>query len=306
MIAIVIGMGRMGTAVSKLLDARYDVFHSDTLAEVQKLVGWRALASSGATIFACVPYTALPEIAQYAVKVGANYVDLTEDIDTREYIRKIAPADLLFISGTGLAPGYINMVAGHLARRVEKPQSVVMLCGALPQDSVCNALGYQISWSPAGLVREYTAPCEVKENGTVIKVAALSCKHTVRCAPLWPELEAFCTSGGAGTTPHTFDAPNVIYQTLRYNGHLDALRPLLASANPEQAIHRGCGYLTDPDVVYIYVQVWGPNGEVEHAEIIYPQAGLTAIQYATARGAIETWEAAVKQGRTGFVRPEEL
>ena len=299
MTVIVVGMGRMGKAVAELLRSKYRVVCGDTLDEIKSSIGlWD-------TVFACVPYHAVVEVAQYAAEHGANYVDLTEDIGAREQIREIAgryPMQL-FISGTGLAPGYINMIAGQLERRIVHPLSVEMVCGALPQDQYCNPLGYQISWSPSGLLREYTAPCEVKINGVVEECPALG-GFIPEQFPSWPPFETFYTSGGAGTACYTLCAEDVSYRTLRYLDHLRLIRPLVSGPDPEQRILDACGELVGEDVVYIFVRVRSKEGDISYQERILPQLGLTAIQYATAMGAIRTWKAAL--GRTGFVRPEEL
>lgn len=292
---IVVGMGRMGQAFSRLLP---NTIGGDTLADVNSLV------CDGDTIFSCVPYYATLEVAHYAAKHGAHYVDLTEDIGTRETVRSIAATAprQLFISGTGLAPGYVNMIAGRLTRAARRPISVEMFCGALPQNATCNELGYQISWSLDGLMREYTALSEARIDNEVNFYVPFSGYRQEHFGS-WPTLEAFHTSGGAGTTPRTLSVRTVTYSTLRYPGHAKGLRPLLHSS---EAVHRACGNLDGPDVVYLAVKVRERDRELQHLEKILPQRGLTAIQYATAKGAIETWQTAHATGRAGFVRPEEL
>lgn len=301
---LVIGLGKMGQTVKALLMEEYEVTGVDTVAEAKAQQLWR---SPPDMVFACLPYHATLEAANYAASLGTDYTDLTEDIQVREAIRELAKKhpDQLFISGSGLAPGYINMIAGRLARHVESPEIVEMMCGALPMDPKCNKLGYQVSWSSNGLVRECSAPCEVKQKGRVKwAVPLLETKRHVLGS--WPLLESFYTSGGAGTTVHTLSAPNVEYRTLRYPGHMDHFKKLLSESNPERAISEACGELTGPDIVYVSVRVIGPGADVHHLETMIGQRGFTAIQYATASGAIKVWEAAVEQKQKGFVRPEQL
>lgn len=292
---LVIGLGRMGRAVADILEAwGYNVEGVDTLAEAKGM--------KPATVFACVPYHAVMAVAEYAATIGADYTDLTEDVGVRDAI-EVMGSKALVISGSGLAPGYINMVAGRLHRLTANPRSVEMFCGALPQDPYCNAYGYQVSWSASGLVRECTAPCEIKVHGDVVSHPAMQGLQQVAFTG-WPAMEAFYTSGGAGTTPHTLTARTVTYKTLRYPGHRDWFAPLLRRPDPEAAVTEACGPLTGDDIVYLAVRVRGESGDLLHTERILPCDGYTAIQYATAMGAIRVWEAAID--RTGFVRPEQL
>lgn len=294
---LVIGSGRIGTAIGKLLTKSHTVRVVDKLEEVG------TEHTEYDVVFACVPYHACVAIADATIKGLARcYVDLTEDVMTRENIREIAKAapERTFISGSGLAPGYINMLAGRMVRHLGKARKVSMMCGALP----VTVGTYKVSWSAEGLCREYKAPVEVKLFGQYTQVPPLSGYIPKIKFPNGPELEAFYTSGGAGTCPRTLNADNVCYRTLRYKGHKTIASGL---GSPEDFVNKFGLLGNEPDVVYVIVRVDGENGsDMDHYEKITRRDGLTAIQYATAKGAIDIFEAATKTGKHGFIRPEEL
>jgi lysine 6-dehydrogenase len=129
-------------------------------------------------------------------------------------------ADVLIIPDCGLAPGLANVMAGLLIDTTPGPvRSVQMRVGALPQEPI-GALGYQLAFSPAGLINEYAEPCEVIENGRHATVEPLTRFETVEWDG-WGPLEAFSTAGGTSTMCRdregTIDA--LEYKTLRYPGH---------------------------------------------------------------------------------------
>ncbi len=301
MTLLIVGAGKIGKAVKLLLETQMQgaVKMVDKLEEVPSDLSYDA-------VFACVPYYACPAIAEWALQEKVHYIDFTEDVKTRQQVREISyeDQDLAFVSGTGLAPGYINTIAANLMVKDARAESVTMMCGALPQNP-----GYKISWSPEGIAREYQEPCEIKSDGHVVYAGALSKHFTGLLHPDWPVLEGFYTSGGAGTCPQTLSANSVEYFTLRYPGHLAEIKELLKGDKEDaQRLVDRYGYLgTEPDVVYIQVNVKFQDGsERTHCEKILPYKGLTALQYATALGALLALHSIIYKQERGFLRHEWL
>jgi saccharopine dehydrogenase-like NADP-dependent oxidoreductase len=292
---LIVGAGRMGNAIFKLLsEKRMEVRLHDTLSDVSSFYKPDA-------VIACVPFHACPDVALYAIDIGAHYFDLTEDIETRKTVKRISHADedLMFVSGCGLAPGYVNTIAGRMVREARYPvKDVVMMCGAVSNP-------YKISWSAEGLAREYVANCEVRVEDEVINVSAFTGLHKLFSDTNWPTFEAFMTSGGAGTCPSTLKAKNVSYFTLRHVGHVESLPDAIT---PERLLKQfGTLQPGEEDRVYIRVKVIDEQGNEQlHLEKIMPQRGMTAIQYATAMGAVDTFNKAIRSGLKGFIRPEQL
>jgi saccharopine dehydrogenase-like NADP-dependent oxidoreductase len=98
-------------------------------------------------------------------------------------------------------------------------RSVQIRVGALPQKPV-GALGYQLAFSPAGLINEYAEPCEILENGRRTSVDPLTRFETVEWDG-WGPLEAFSTAGGTSTMCHDREGTvgDLEYKTLRFPGH---------------------------------------------------------------------------------------
>ena len=308
MMIMVIGTGRIGVAVETLLRLRGHAFACfDTLSAA---IHANFKPGHVDVVVACVPWHAVLEVARYAVKLHAHYIDFTESVATRKCIENLAShyPTFAFVSGCGVAPGLVNAIAGQLIRSVPNPVSVTMACGALPQDSQVNALGYRISWNLEGLVHQYTAA------GVLERIDA--CQPQALWYPHWPALELLPTSGGEGTVAETYpDIQNCNYYSLRYPGHVRILKVLLGDCQLASrrslladVLRHACGELDFPreqDVVYVYVEVIGDTTQ-QYARMFYPANGLTAIQHVTATHGVNVLEQVLGQGLRGFIRPETL
>ena len=100
-----------------------------------------------------------------AKEIGAHYFDLTEDVESTRTVRRLAEgAATAFVPQCGLAPGFVSIVANHLASRFDPLRDLIMRVGALPLYPT-NALGYNLTWSTEGLINEYLNPCEAIVDG---------------------------------------------------------------------------------------------------------------------------------------------
>ena len=143
---IILGCGKIGAAIAKLLDRSGDytvlvgdidegalesltesvpvgtfvIDVTDEAAMAKKLEGQDCVVS------AC-PYYVNPAIARAAAKAGVSYFDLTEDVATSSAVRSIAktaPDGSIFAPQCGLAPGFIGILAHHLCSGFEKLDEV--------------------------------------------------------------------------------------------------------------------------------------------------------------------------------------
>ena len=111
-----------------------------------------------------------------------HYFDLTEDMATTHAIRTLAAsAGAVMIPQNGLAPGFIGMVGAYLAQQFESGtlRRLKLRVGAVPQRPT-GQLGYAVNWSPEGLLRSYTAACDVLVHGKRHQVPALSNPEILR------------------------------------------------------------------------------------------------------------------------------
>src|SRR5262249_13955013 len=123
-----------------------------------------ALKDKTLTINSC-PYFMNSFISRAAAKAGTSYIDLSEDVKSGEEIERLAKNyDGYFVPRCGIAPGFIQIIAGHLIKQYESVESVSMRVGALPVNPT-NSLKYNLTWSTDGLINEYGNPCEAVQNG---------------------------------------------------------------------------------------------------------------------------------------------
>jgi saccharopine dehydrogenase-like NADP-dependent oxidoreductase len=189
-------------------------------------------------ILDCLPGTQAPRIARLAKVNHNHYVNLTEYVkETNEIIELAKDADTAFVLQTGLAPGFINILAHRLyidlfnEYPVEKADSVIMRVGALPLN--CKSPHYYgFTWSPVGVATEYLEDCIVIRNFQKAIVPALSARENLIIDGV--HFEADLTSGGAADLPDFFTGKvsEVDYKTLRYPGHYDWVK-ISASTIPQ-------------------------------------------------------------------------
>lgn len=267
------------------------------------------------------PYYLNKGIARGCAETGTAYFDLTEDVETTAYVKKLADEGrTTFMPQCGLAPGAINVVGGGLARRFSDVRSLEMRVGALPL-SASNQMKYYLSWSTAGLINEYCQPGEALYDGR--RLPTLPLDGVERLTIDGTEYEAFNTSGGVATMCETFAGRvgALSYKTLRYPGHRDLMKFLLLDLQLCQRrelltqIFDQEVPLTFDDVVIVYVNAVGhEQGRlVQHSYInkIYSTRvrgrRLSAIRYSTAAGAVAMLELFAR-GRLGpgFVAQESV
>ncbi|MCC6246843.1 MAG: saccharopine dehydrogenase NADP-binding domain-containing protein, partial [Rubrivivax sp.] len=152
-----------------------------------------ALAGADAVLNA-LPYHLATLAASAAREAGCHYFDLTEDVAATRAIKQLADgAATAFMPQCGLAPGFIGIVAHHLAQGFETLHDVQMRVGALPAFPT-NSLKYNLTWSVDGLINEYCHPCEAIRDGQNIEVLPL--EGLEHFSLDGTEYEAFNTSGG--------------------------------------------------------------------------------------------------------------
>ncbi len=175
----------------------------------------------------CSPGSQAPKMARFAVDFKMHYANLTEYVaETDEIINLAKTAETGFILQTGLAPGFINVLAMSLYRRFvekyenEKVEKIGMKVGALTAHAH-EPHFYGFTWSPIGVATEYVKNSRVLRNYKITERPALSSRETIVIGAR--TYEADLTSGGAADLPDFFagKAKNLDYKTLRYVGHYD-------------------------------------------------------------------------------------
>ena len=186
-----LGAGHIGQTIARLLHATgdyevtvldknrasLDALAVEGIATSQVDTGDRAALAGrirGAdTVVNALPYHLAITAAEVALACGCHYFDLTEDVAATGAIKKLAHgAKTAFMPQCGLAPGFIGIVAHHLASGFQSVRDVKMRVGALPAFPT-NALKYNLTWSVDGLINEYCHPCEAVHEGQTIAALPL-------------------------------------------------------------------------------------------------------------------------------------
>ena len=176
-------------------------------------------------ILDCSPGAQAPRMARFAVDFKMHYANLTEYVfETDEIIALAKDAETGFVLQTGLAPGFINVLAMSLYQKFvaqyenESVERVGMKVGALTAHAHQPHF-YGFTWSPIGVATEYIKPSRVIRDFEIRQIPALSDRETIVIGGR--TYEADLTSGGAADLPDFFRhrAKNLDYKTLRHVGH---------------------------------------------------------------------------------------
>lgn len=263
----------------------------------------------GDIILDCTPGKYAPDFARVALRNHMHYANLTEHIPaTREIYELAQDAPTGFALQTGLAPGFINLLALKSVEEYsrEHPDHTIdrirMRVGSLSQFASSPA-HYAFVWSPMGVSTEYLNDSEVIENFRKINKPSLTERE--RIVINGTTYEADLTSGGAADLPTYWGGKvkEVNYKTLRYPGHFDyilGLKKELGENLTKQSLLQKMledTPIQDQDRVLIYCSVSGMNADQNRFEKILfreippIQMGnttITAIQRTTAASLAQT------------------
>lgn len=273
-------------------------------------------------VVSCAPFHCNVNIALVAKELGVHYFDLTEDVATTKAVKEFAQgAKNAFMPQCGLAPGFITIVANHIASEFDSLHSVKMRVGALPMYPH-NRLKYNLTWSTEGLINEYGNPCEAVIDGNLVLVPPLEGHENLSIDG--SEYEAFNTSGGLGTLAESWagKVKFLDYKSIRYPGHRDIIALLMNDLrlNEDRAtlcrIFEKALPITLQDVVIVYVTVQGLKNnsprqksyvkKIYHTELYGEHWG--AIQITTAAGicGVLDLHAHGKLKSSGFIKQEDV
>jgi len=336
---LLVGGGKIGAMITELLansgDYRVTVADhaADALARVRPservdtlkldVTGEAAIGPALAGKFAvlsAVPYRLTKYVARAAAEAGVHYFDLTEDVRTTDYVKKLAAgAASVMMPQCGLAPGFISIAAHDLAGKFTRLEEVRMRVGALTEHPT-NGLKYNLTWSTEGLIHEYLAKCDSIIEGRKRKVEPLEGYETFTLDGT--DYEAFNTSGGLGTLGDTLAGRvrNLNYKTIRYPGHCEIMklliRDLRLSEKALTRIFKKAVPLTYQDVVLIFVSVTGEiDGELRQESYVnkvysreHGDARWSAIQITTASAICAALDLVASGALplAGFVRQEDI
>lgn len=331
---IIAGAGGIAEAVGLLLMEWSEVTPSlfignRTLSNAEKVVAWIEegttkkgeikaflLPENGLTdemkdlffksdiILDCLPGSQAPKMADFAKNFGMHYANLTEYVTETEKIMALASdAKTGFVLQTGLAPGYIDLLAHGLFQEfcndfdVHKVDKLEFKVGALTIHAVAPHY-YGFTWSPVGVATEYLKDAIVLRDYKKTTLAALSERASIIIDG--KAYDEDLTSGGAADLPDALSGKvrSLDYKTLRHPGHYAWVQeqlpelgnPINAVKNLQKKMEAVIPHIEDDQIV-LYAAVEGKDatGILRRREItkrILPQKvgnhELRAIQTTTA------------------------
>lgn len=311
MAVLVLGAGIVGSAAVWDLRRRgWDVTVADvddeTVARVANAYGATAATidvSSGKdlmellalheVVVSAVPYRLGYAVASAALATSTHYLDFGGNptvVAAQKRMHEDADANgVMIVPDCGLAPGLANVLGEDLIASAspEPIDSIQIRVGALPQEPL-GVLGYQLAFSPAGLINEYAEPCEVLIDGRHATIEPLSRFEEVAWST-WGPLEAFSTAGGTSTMciRHEDRVSSLEYKTLRYPGHGRIFRALYEMGMFDETPHHVGGVDVSPRAVLldtlnralprdgediVLIRVWRDQGGVRTASEIVDKA----------------------------------
>jgi len=314
----IVGSGNIGWALKQLLKKNFEINQGDIedgfdaldISQVKDfLKGNDAVISAG-------PFKVNKNIAKIAAEQGIAYFDLTEDVETTDFIKNLNSKNIL-MPQCGLAPGAINICAASMMKDFDSVNEVLMRVGALPRFTT-NEMSYYLSWSTNGLINEYCNEADAIYEGKSVKLMPL--EGIEKIVIEGENFEAFNTSGGCATMCETYEnqVENLSYKTIRYPGHVNHMKFLFNDLHLkknrevleklfDKEVPR-----TKNDVIIFFVKVIGMiDGvlqEKTYLRKIYGNGKLSAIQLTTASGVCSVLKMYLdgKMKGNGFVKQESL
>ena len=333
---LVLGLGKVGSLVGTLLSKKFNICGLDQNKphynyklpfnviknDVGNLKTMESILKDYDAVVSALPFFLNKNIAKLAHDLNLHYFDLTEDVETTKYIKKLSKTgQKIMAPQCGLAPGLIGIIGNDLAMQFNELRDIELRVGALPRYPN-GQLAYSFTWSPHGVINEYINDAEVIQNGIKKTVPSLDGFEHINIEG--QEFEAFTTSGGLGTMCDTYEGKldTLNYKTIRYPGHGKLMRFLmyeLILKNDKSLLEKILSNAKPPvddDVVYVYAVVEGwKKKKISRSEFFkayYPieiqGKKWRAISWTTAASVVAVIEmvASGKLPNKGFIKQEEI
>ena len=276
----------------------------------------------------CLPGSLAPKMAKFAKEYHLHYANLTEYVDETNKIMVLAKdATTGFILQTGLAPGYIDVLANKLFQNfcndfeVENVDTLEFKVGALTAHAIPPHY-YGFTWSPVGVATEYLKEAIVLRDYKKTILPSLSEKATIIIDGTTYEEDL--TSGGAADLPDALMGKvcSLDYKTLRYPGHYGWVQDQIKNIGNtndiigalQQNMEREIPHIED-DQVILYAAVEGKDakGVLRRREISKKISPITvgkhrlrAIQVTTAVPLIQSAQLLLELSYTGVILQSQI
>lgn len=355
---IIAGAGGIAEAVGLILAEWSDVTPSlfignRTLSKAQKVASWikegttkpcsvhtfslleeglseemKEIFLKGDILLDCLPGSQAPKMARFAKEYKMHYANLTEYVAETEEIKLLAKdAQTGFVLQTGLAPGYIDLVANAIFQafctdfEVDKVDKLEMRVGALTHHAVAPHY-YGFTWSPVGVATEYLKDTIVLRDFKKQILPSLSERAILIIDGFTYEEDL--TSGGAADLPDSLlgKVRSLDYKTLRHPGHYAWVQKQLIDfgnspssiKNLQERMEAVIPHM-EADKIILYAAVEGKDASGvlyrrEVAKCILPQKvgnhQLRAIQTTTAAPLAQAAQLLLETTQSGIVLQSQI
>jgi saccharopine dehydrogenase-like NADP-dependent oxidoreductase len=288
----------------------------------------KAIFSKAEILLDCLPGGQAPRMARLAKDFKLHYANMTEYVaETNEIMALAKDAKTGFVLQTGIAPGYIDVLAHGMFLKfcrdfgVDKVDKLEFKVGALTDHAVAPHF-YGFTWSPVGVATEYVKDAVVLRNFKKTTLPALS--ETSKIIIDGIAYEDDLTSGGAADLPDALAGKvrSLDYKTLRHPGHYGWVKEQLAGFKNEKdkiaALQRRMEEVIphiEDDRIILYAAVLGKDegGTLrrrEVAKLIKPQRvgrhTLRAIQTTTAVPMLQAAMDLLEKPRKGVILQSQI
>lgn len=288
----------------------------------------KTIFDQGDILLDCLPGSKAPKMAQFAKDFHLHYANLTEYVSETEEIMKLAKdAQTGFVLQTGLAPGYIDLLANGLFQEfctdfaVDQVDKLEFKVGALTNHAVAPHY-YGFTWSPVGVATEYLKDAIVLRDFKKTSLPSLSERSTIIIDSI--AYEDDLTSGGAADLPDALAGKvrSLDYKTLRHPGHYawvkEQLVHLKNTSDPisrlQEKMEAVIPHIED-DQIILYAAVEGKDGtgilrRREISKRIYSQKvgnhQLRAIQTTTAAPLVQASQLLLETPHKGIILQSQI
>ncbi|GAA0212681.1 saccharopine dehydrogenase family protein [Kangiella japonica] len=242
---VVLGAGMVGSVIARDMSEKHEVSVVDNNTQTLKLVKKR-LPSINTIEADVLNYDALKDILEpfdivisavpgnlgfntlkNVIECGKSVVDISfaaENCLELDYLAK--KHEVTAVIDCGVAPGMDNLLLGFLNTKMEVTDFECYV-GGLPKIR-SKPFEYKAPFSPIDVIAEYTRPVHYFENGRELVKEPLTDRELVEFDRVGT-LEAFNTDGLRSLIYTMSHIPNMKEKTLRYPGHVEAIRTLKQS-----------------------------------------------------------------------------
>lgn len=283
----------------------------------------KVIFSQADILLDCLPGGMAPRMALLAKEFGLHYANMTEYVaETNEIMELAKGAETGFVLQSGIAPGYIDVLAHGMFQDfcndfgVDKVDKLEFKVGALTDHAVAPHF-YGFTWSPVGVATEYLKDAVVIRNFKKTHLPALSEPGRIIIDGI--TYEDNLTSGGAADLPDTLEGrvKSLDYKTLRHPGHYDWVKQQIEFhgeredriAALQKTMEEVIPHVED-DRIILYAAVEGKDSggtlrRREVAKLIKPQKvgrhTLRAIQTTTTVPMLQAAMDLLKKPRKGII-----